>query len=205
MLIPIIAINWIDWKHNAWWQSLDSYSKSILSESPNWNWASYLPALSMFVAAILAIKILIQSKSNTFQEGNLLLVSVVAGLCFYIWFLPAACNTLHNPLALYFKKINHKQVLIETQGFKTYSLYYHGKFTPEDFAGDWFTSSDMVKDKIKDHPYPKQEARKVWIRDGKPIVPAYLVTKNTYKPDLYFLYQFQKSDSFSGYWVWKRK
>lgn len=204
-LLGPIAINWISCENTEWWSKMDSYSRSILSQSPRWNWFTYLPAIALFFACGLSLRKMIRSSSTTFDEGTILLVSLVTGIAIYAWFLPAASETLHNPLALYCKKIDPKKELIETQGFKTYSLYYHGKFTPAEFNGDWYQTSDMVKEKIKGHPYPKQEARKVWIRDGSPKTPAYLITRNTYKPDLYFLYQFQKKDSFSGYWVWKRK
>jgi 4-amino-4-deoxy-L-arabinose transferase-like glycosyltransferase len=199
-----IALNWVDWRHSRWFSSLDSYAIAILESGP-WSTITLLPGLILFIGIVFIVKMIFQTGKKEFMEGNLLLITLLVAIASYTLLLPSAANTLQNPLSLYIKKLNHKQILIENQGFKTYAIYYHGKFTPRNFTGSWFTSSAMVRDKIKGHPYPKQEARKVWIRDGEPSEPSYLITKNTYKPDLYFLHQFKQTDSFIGYRVWKRK
>jgi hypothetical protein len=199
-----IAMNWINWNGEPWNSKIDAYGLALLT-SDNWSLNTYLPSIIMAVGIFFLFKLIFVSKSKDFIEGNLLLITLLVAISTYIFILPAAAKTLQNPLALFVKKINHGTTLVENQGFKTYSIYYHGKLQPSNFTGDWYFNSDMVKEKTRNHPYPKQESRKVWIRDGNPTGTALLVTKNTYKPDLYFLQQFSKSDSFSGYWVWRRK
>lgn len=199
-----IAMNWVNWVNSRFWFKLDAFSKALLTTS-DWPISTYLPVLIIGSGVVIIVKMMIQSEGRNFAEGNLLLISLLTGITTYFFALPAAADTLQNPLSLYVKKQNHQQILMESQGFKTYSIYFHGKFNPNNFVGEWYPNSTMVQEKIRNHPYPKQEARRVWIRDGVPSIPAYLITKKTYNPDLYFLYQFQKSDSFSGYWVWKRK
>jgi hypothetical protein len=204
LLAGPIAMNWIQWGEFSWQSKLDAYGLALL-KSGSWPVTTYLSGGFMIVGLVFLFKLIFISKSKDFIEGNLLLISLLVAISTYTFILPAAANTLQNPLAFFVKKVNHKSTLIENQGFKTYSIYYHGKLAPNDFLGDWYYKSDMVKEKTRNHPYPKQESRKVWIRDGNPVNPAYLITKITYKPDLYFLQQFSKTDSFSGYWVWKRK
>ena len=199
-----IAMNWVQWGEVSWQSKLDAYGLALL-KSGSWPVTTLLPSGIMIVGLFFLFKLIFISKSKDFIEGNLLLTTLLVAISAYTFILPAAANTLQNPLALFVKKINHENTLVENQGFKTYSIYYHGKLQPDNFLGNWYNQSEMVKEKTRNHPYPKQESRKVWIRDGNPTEKALLITKNTYKPDLYFLQQFSKSDSFSGYWVWRRK
>ena len=186
----------------ATFAKFDLYTKSILGGITPGNYWVLIPAL---IAAIGLISWLARAiLQPQFHTGTLFLWSGAMAVTTYFFLLPAAADILQNPLAMYIIKNKDKGEIIESQGFRTHTINYYGKLTPKDYQGEWL-ESPMVKEKIAHHPYPMEEARKVWVRDGQPKQTAKLITKNTYKPDEYFLYQFNKVDSFSGYWVWKRK
>jgi hypothetical protein len=118
--------------------------------------------------------------------------------------LPPAEKLLQNELVSTVKSQVKITPYVETQGFKSFSVYYHGRLSPNDFKGPWLTDT-FVLNRTKNQAYPIQTGKRIWIKDVNHKQDARLITKCNYQADRYFRYQFNLIDSEGAYFVWQRK
>ena len=131
-------------------------------------------------------------------------VSAVA-LSIYFCLLPPVERLLQRELTR--TVIQESQPInqfVETHGFRSYALYFHGKLNPSHMQGPWL-SDTFVLHRSQFNPYPKQEAKRIWIKDANHREKARLITKSTFVADRYFRYQFNLIDSQGAYFVWQRR
>ena len=185
---------------------LDAFSiqQLLLPQPLHW-----LQKILLFFPAAIALFIFIPFTVKNFfhtqlHPGKLILAFGGIALSVYYFLLPVVSHQTQDELI----HTVHKEILtnkmIETHGFKSFALYYHGKMQPADFNGDWLNDT-FVQHRNFNQPYPKQWGKRVWIKDGRPTVSARIITKCNYITDNYFLYQFRPIDTQGAYWVWQRK
>ena len=181
---------------------LDGFSKGLLQHREPWTWTALIPATLMIVLVFpWIIKNFLHAN---WHPGKLFIGVGVVALSTYFFLLPPAEKLLQNELVQTVKeqvKINTK---IETQGFKSFSIYYHGKLSAQDFSGPWDTDT-FVLNRVSNSPYPKQLGKRTWIKDAVHRENARLITKCDYVADRYFRYQFSLIDSSGAYFVWQRR
>lgn len=182
---------------------LDAFSKGLINQHKPWGFTTLIPATSvvLLVFPYLA-KNFLQSQSH---PGKLFIGMSVVTLSTYFFLFPAAESLLQSELTATVKtETQQKQPLVETHGFRSYSLYFHGQFKPEQMEGPWLSDTFVLR-RSQSNPYPKQEAKRVWIKDATHREKARLITKSTFVADRYFRYQFNLIDSQGAYFVWQRR
>jgi hypothetical protein len=182
---------------------LDAFSKGLINQHKPWGFTTLIPATSMVLLVFpYLVKNFLQSQSH---PGKLFLGMSVATLSTYFFLFPAAESLLQSELTATVKtETQQKQPLVETHGFRSYALYFHGQFKPEQMEGPWLTDTFVLR-RSQSNPYPKQEAKRVWIKDATHREKARLITKSTFVADRYFRYQFNLIDSQGAYFVWQRR
>jgi hypothetical protein len=169
----------------------------------------WLQMISLFIPGAIAVSVFLPlTIKNFFQEqlhpGKLILAFGGIGLAVYYFLLPVVSQITQDELIHTVHKETQINKLVETHGFKSFALYYHGKMQPADFNGYWMKDT-FVQNRTVNQSYPKQWGKRVWIKDGQPKESARLITKCNYLTDKYFLFQFRPVDTIGAYWVWQRK
>ena len=182
---------------------LDAFSKGLINHHKPWGFTTLIPATSMVLLVFPYLaKNFLQSQSH---PGKLFMGMSVVTLSTYFFLFPAAESLLQSELTATVKtETQQKQPLVETHGFRSYALYFHGKLKPEQMEGPWLTDTFVLR-RSQSNPYPKQEAKRVWIKDATHREKARLITKSTFVADRYFRYQFNLIDSQGAYFVWQRR
>jgi 4-amino-4-deoxy-L-arabinose transferase-like glycosyltransferase len=204
LILPLAILN--PEKLTSLAKLLDDFSiQQLLSPHP----LHWLEKMALFVPGLISILIFMPLSVKNFftpqlHPGKLILAFGGVGLSVYYFLLPVISHITQDELIHTIHKEIQKNKLVETHGFKSFALYFHGEMQPEDFNGSWMNDTFVVN-RIQNQPYPKQWGKRVWIKDGSPTVPARLITKCNYLTDKYFLYQFTPKDTQGAYWVWQRK
>ena len=182
---------------------LDAFSKGLINQHKPWGFTTLIPATSMVLLVFpYLLKNFLQSQSH---PGKLFMGMSVVTLSTYFFLFPAVESLLQSELTATVKtETQQKQPLVETHGFRSYALYFHGKLKPEQMEGPWLTDTFVLR-RSQSNPYPKQEAKRVWIKDATHREKARLITKSTFVADRYFRYQFNLIDSQGAYFVWQRR
>jgi hypothetical protein len=185
---------------------LDSFSIAQLMNPNPMHW---LKQATLFIPGVIALFVFIPLTIKNFfhdqlHPGKLILAFGGIGLTVYYFLLPVVSQITQDELIRTVHKETQINKLVETHGFKSFALYYHGKMQPIDFNGDWMNDT-FVKNRTLNQSYPKQWGKRVWIKDGQPKESARIITKCNYLTDKYFLYQFSPIDTQGAYWVWQRK
>lgn len=182
---------------------LDAFSKGLINHHKPWGFTTILPATTilLFVFPYLVKNFL----HEQLHPGKLFMGMSVVTLSTYFFLLPAAESLLQSELTATVKtETQQKQPLVETHGFRSYALYFHGQLKPEQMEGPWLTDTFVLRRSLS-NPYPIQEAKRVWIKDATHREKARLITKSTFVADRYFRYQFNLIDSQGAYFVWQRR
>lgn len=187
-------------------KNLDGFSIQQLLNPQPMHW---LQKISLFIPGAIAVSVFLPlTIKNFFQEqlhpGKLILAFGGIGLAVYYFLLPVVSKITQDELIHTVHKETQINKLVETHGFKSFALYYHGKMQPADFNGYWMKDT-FVQNRTVNQSYPKQWGKRVWIKDGQPKESARLITKCNYLTDKYFLFQFRPVDTIGAYWVWQRK
>lgn len=187
-------------------KQFDSFSIQQLLKPHPMHW---LQQISLFVPGAISILIFMPLAVKNFfltqlHPGKFLLAFGAIGLSVYYFLLPVVAQITQDELIHTVHKETQISKMVETHGFKSFALYYHGKMQPADFNGDWL-SDTMVINRTLNQPYPKQLGKRIWIKDGQPKQRATLITKCNYVTDKYFLFQFSPIDTQGAYWLWQRK
>lgn len=182
---------------------LDAFAKGLLSNHTPWSFTALIPAMLML---LLVFPWLIKNFLQTqWHPGKLFMGMGAVSLATYFFLLPAAESLLQSELTATVKHETAQQdAFVETHGFRSYALYFHGKFAAADMEGPWLTDTFVLHRSVNS-PYPKQEAKRVWIKDANHHENARLITKSTFFADRYFRYQFNLIDSQGAYFVWQRR
>lgn len=182
---------------------LDSFSKGLFFNHQPWGFATLIPATMML---LLIFPWLIKNfMEQQWHPGKLYIGMGVVTASTYFFLLPAAESLLQRELTTTIKtQTNQPAQFVETHGFRSYALYFHGKLKPSQMQGPWLTDT-FVLARSTNNPYPKQEAKRVWIKDANHHQNARLITKSTFVADRYFRYQFNLIDSQGAYFVWQRR
>lgn len=182
---------------------LDSFAKGLIAEHQPWGFVTLIPAMMML---LLVFPWLIKNFLQTqWHPGKLFIGMGTVALSAYFFLLPAAESLLQNELTTTVQtQTNQPAQYVETHGFRSYALYYHGKLKPAQMQGPWLTDTFVIH-RSQNNPYPKQEAKRVWIKDANHHQNARLITKSTFVADRYFRYQFNLIDSQGAYFVWQRR
>ncbi|MFM8995380.1 MAG: ArnT family glycosyltransferase [Bacteroidota bacterium] len=182
---------------------LDSFAKGLIDQHQAWGFATLIPAMMML---LLVFPWLIKNFLQTqWHPGKLFIGMGAVALSAYFFLLPAAESLLQNELTTTVQtQTNQPAQYVETHGFRSYALYYHGKLKPAQMQGPWLTDTFVIH-RSQNNPYPKQEAKRVWIKDANHHQNARLITKSTFVADRYFRYQFNLIDSQGAYFVWQRR
>ncbi|MBM3438267.1 MAG: phospholipid carrier-dependent glycosyltransferase [Bacteroidetes bacterium] len=182
---------------------LDSFAKGLIAEHQPWGFVTLIPAMMML---LLVFPWLIKNFLQTqWHPGKLFIGMGAVALSAYFFLLPAAESLLQNELTTTVQtQTNQPAQYVETHGFRSYALYYHGKLKPAQMQGPWLTDTFVIH-RSQNNPYPKQEAKRVWIKDANHHQNARLITKSTFVADRYFRYQFNLIDSQGAYFVWQRR
>jgi len=182
---------------------LDSFAKSLIAQHQPWGFATLIPAMMML---LLVFPWLIKNFLQTqWHPGKLFIGMGAVALSAYFFLMPAAESLLQNELTTTVQtQTNQPAQYVETHGFRSYALYYHGKLKPAQMQGPWLTDTFVIH-RSQNNPYPKQEAKRVWIKDANHHQNARLITKSTFVADRYFRYQFNLIDSQGAYFVWQRR
>jgi hypothetical protein len=195
-IIPIMAQmnpipEWI-------WIKLDVFTKGLFSQKTPWSFTSLLPA-ALFSFWFLAWLIL-QTTRKKPHPAMLFLISGCVALFTSLWILPPVAKWLQGPVTQTIQQETRKGVFLEAWYYKTYALYFHGKFTPKDFQ-------DLKPEQpvAPEDPYPKQTARRSHALNIQNPEKTKVITKNNYQPDESFLKKFQKERDIGGYVLWKKQ
>jgi len=182
---------------------LDAFSIGLINQHKPWGFTTLIPATSMVLLIFPYLaKNFLQSQSH---PGKLFMGMSVVTLSTYFFLFPAAESLLQSELTATVKtETQQMKPLVETHGFRSYALYFHGKLKPEQMEGPWLTDTFVLR-RSQSNPYPKQEAKRVWIKDATHREKARLITKSTFVADRYFRYQFNLIDSQGAYFVWQRR
>lgn len=191
---------------------LDDFALGLLSHRIPWTFTSIIPAALMLV---LIFPWLIRNFLHTqWHPAKLLIGMGTVTLAAYFFLLPPAEKLLQQELKETIAEQKKITPHIETHGFKSFALYYHGKITENEMLGPW-TTDTFVINRTQNQPYPKQWAKRIWIKDashihtktnnGTNLPNARLITKSSYVADRYFRYQFNPIDSMGAYFVWERR
>lgn len=180
----------------------DAYTRGLFTQTLPFAWLAWIPGI-LFVALIFPwlVKNFMQSQ---WHPGRLFLAIGTVSLTTYFTLLPIAERCLQQELVQTVKQEVGKNKLVETHGFKSFALYFHGNLQPADMVGPW-QSDTFVLNRIQSQPYPKQEGKRIWIKDVHHQQNARLITKANFVADRYFRYQFALIDSQGAYFVWQRK
>lgn len=182
---------------------LDNFAKGLIAQHQPWGFATLIPAMMML---LLVFPWLIKNFLQTqWHPGKLFIGMGAVALSAYFFLLPAAESLLQKELTTTVQtQTNQPAQYVETHGFRSYALYYHGKLIPAQMQGPWLTDTFVIH-RSQNNPYPKQEAKRVWIKDANHHQNARLITKSTFVADRYFRYQFNLIDSQGAYFVWQRR
>jgi hypothetical protein len=182
---------------------LDAYTKGLFDGQEPWSFTALIPAMLMI---LLVFPWLIKNfLHNQWHPGKLFIGVSAVALSSYFFLLPPAERLLQKELTqTVVQETEPKNQIVETHGFRSYALYFHGKTQPENMQGIWLTDT-FVLHRSQHNPYPLQEAKRVWIKDANHHENARLITKSTYVADRYFRYQFNLIDSQGAYFVWQRR
>jgi hypothetical protein len=182
---------------------LDAYTKGLFDGQEPWSFTALIPAMLMI---LLVFPWLIKNfLHNQWHPGKLFIGVSAVALSSYFFLLPPAERLLQKELTqTVVQETEPKNQIVETHGFRSYALYFHGKTQPENMQGVWLTDT-FVLHRSQHNPYPLQEAKRVWIKDANHHYNARLITKSTYVADRYFRYQFNLIDSQGAYFVWQRR
>lgn len=177
---------------------LDLFSKGILSVHTTWEWWVLIPAALFTVWMLLwFFHQLMGRKSNA---GILYVISGVTAVLASMLLIPRVANTLQGPVTKLIQNETKKGVFLEAWYYKTYALYFHGKFQPDDFKN--LNPELPVKE---DEPYPQQTARRSHAMnpDNKELIKV--ITKVQFAPDQSFAEKFEIDTTVGGYRLWKRR
>lgn len=178
-------------------EKLNDYAKGIMATREIWAWTSLLPAalfsfwfLGWYVYHLLGKRP---------HAGILYVISGFVALGTAVWILPPVNQALQGPMVQTIQQETRKGTFLETWHFKTYSLYFYGTFTPEDFK--------QLKPEFENEvgePYPKQSMRRSHAMNRNNSEPTKVITKATYTPDYAFLEKFKKEKHIGGYILWRK-
>ncbi len=178
---------------------LDAFTSSILHDSPIWDWTAFIPASLFTVWWMYWLLLSLLKKSPS--PAYLYLISGITAFIAAITLLPKISDTLQGNLNRMIKTEVKKGHFVETWYFKTHSLYFYGRFTPEDFKNlnpEWPAP--------KDEWYPNQSNRRSHaqnpIKNGKNIR---VITRCDWDADYFFKEKFTPEMQLSGYILWKPK
>ena len=181
---------------------LDLFAKGLMQKHSAWTWTSIIPSALMVVWILPWI---VNSSQKTHKHPAYIFVYTgLVSLGAYFFLLPPAAELLQAELISTIKTETTKTQLLETHGFKTYALYFHGNVTSEDFQGPWLTDT-FVQHRVLHSPYPNQFGKRIYIIDVNPSENKRIITKCDFVADTYFRYQFAPIDTLGAYWVWQRK
>ncbi len=181
---------------------LDLFTKSLKQNNAAWTWTSIIPGVLMLVW-ILPWIVKSSPKINK-HPAYIFAYTGLVSLGVYCFLLPPVADLLQAELISTVKTETTKTKLLETHGFKTYALYFHGNTKSEDFQGPWLTDT-FVQHRVLNSPYPHQLGKRIYIIDVNPPGNKRIITKCDFVADTYFRYQFTPIDTLGAYWVWKRK
>ena len=181
---------------------LDGFSRGLIFQHDAWHWTALIPATLMIV--LVFPWIVKNFMVADWHPGKLFMGFSLVSLSTYFFLLPPAEKLLQNELVSTVKSQVKITPYVETQGFKSFSVYYHGRLSPNDFKGPWLTDT-FVLNRTKNQAYPIQTGKRIWIKDVNHKQDARLITKCNYQADRYFRYQFNLIDSEGAYFVWQRK
>jgi 4-amino-4-deoxy-L-arabinose transferase-like glycosyltransferase len=205
LVLPMVLIfdSLPSWSINK----LDEFTKGLLlakSQIPQWQ--AYLSLIPSGLMIVFVFPWLVKNfLTSQWHPGKLFMGVGAVALSIYFFQLPPAATLLQHELTQTVKiETRNANAAVETHGFRSYALYFHGKLKPQEMEGPWLTDT-FVLHRSQTHPYPKQEAKRVWIKDGNHREKARLITKASYVTDRYFRYQFQLVDSQGAYFVWQRR
>ena len=177
---------------------LDLFSKGILSAHTSWEWWVLIPAALFTVWMLLwFFHQLMGRKSNA---GILYIISGVTAVLASMLLIPRVANTLQGPVTKLIQNETKKGVFLEAWYYKTYALYFHGKFQPDDFI-----NLNPELPLTEDEPYPQQTARRSHAMnpDNKELIKV--ITKVQFAPDQSFAEKFEIDTTVGGYRLWKRR
>lgn len=177
---------------------LDLFSKGILSVHTTWEWWVLIPAALFTVWMLLwFFHQLMGRKSNA---GILYVISGITAVLASMLLIPRVADTLQGPVTKLIQNETKKGVFLEAWYYKTYALYFHGKFQPDDFKN--LNPELPVKE---DEPYPQQTARRSHAMnpDNKELIKV--ITKVQFAPDQSFAEKFEIDTTVGGYRLWKRR
>lgn len=177
---------------------LDLFSKGILSAHTTWEWWVLIPAALFTVWMLLwFIHQLMGKKSNA---GVLYIISGVTAVLASTLLIPRVADTLQGPVTKLIQSETKKGVFLEAWYYKTYALYFHGEFQPEDFKD--LNPELPVKE---EEPYPQQSARRSHAMNPDNKERIKVITKVQFTPDQSFAEKFEIDTTVGGYRLWKRR
>ncbi|MFM2334188.1 MAG: hypothetical protein RIS91_191 [Bacteroidota bacterium] len=183
-------------------QHLDAYTLGLLQNHETGTFTAFIPATMMVT---MVFPWLIKNfMHNQWHPGKLLIAMGTVGLAAYYFLLPPMESLLQKELKQTIITESEATPYVETQGFKSFALYFHGNVSPQKMNGPWLTDT-FVLHRSQGKPYPKQEGKRIWIKDANHRENARLITKSSYVADAYFRYQFKLIDSQGAYFVWQRR
>lgn len=177
---------------------LDLFSKGILSVHTTWEWWVLIPAALFTVWMLLwFFHQLMGRKSNA---GILYVISGITAVLASMLLIPRVADTLQGPVTKLIQNETKKGVFLEAWYYKTYALYFHGKFQPDDFK-----NLNPELPLTEDEPYPQQTARRSHAMnpDNKELIKV--ITKVQFAPDQSFAEKFEIDTTVGGYRLWKRR
>ena len=177
---------------------LDLFSKGILSAHTTWEWWVLIPAALFTVWMLLwFFHQLMGRKSNA---GILYIISGVTAVLASTLLIPRVADTLQGPVTNLIQNETKKGVFLEAWYYKTYALYFHGKFQPDDFKN--LNPEFPVKE---EEPYPQQTARRSHAMNPENKERIKVITKVQFTPDQSFAEKFEIDTTVGGYRLWKRR
>lgn len=180
------------------YSKLDLFSKGILSAHQYWNWWVLIPGTLFTVWMLLwFIKQFSKSPSN---GAVLFVISGITAILSSTLLIPKVAETLQGPVTHLIQSETQKSVFLEAWYYKTYALYFHGKFKPQDFKN--LNPEAPIK---SDNPYPLQSARRSHAMNKNNNGNIKVITKVQFTPDASFAEKFEIDTTIGGYRLWKRR
>jgi 4-amino-4-deoxy-L-arabinose transferase-like glycosyltransferase len=178
-------------------ERMNEYARGVLASHETWTWTSLLPAaLFSFWFLTWWVYHLLGKRPH---GGILYLISGWVAMSTYFWILPQVNHALQGNLVKTIQQETRSGVFLETWHFKTYTLYFHGKFTQKDFQN--------LKPEFEnplEEPYPQQSSRRSHAMNRNNLEKIKVITKVNYTPDYAFLEKFKIEKKLGGYILWRK-
>lgn len=173
----------------------DAFAIDQIQANGHWLGIEYLLGIVFFLCCLIwFLKHLGKQKPH---PAWIFLISGLSSLLVYGLFLPRVLEHTQGSLVTELKKMQYKNVYVESLGVKMFSKYYYAGLKPADMAGPWLLDPNHNKSVVDKRLHYFLDSPVTW-------KPVYIITRSNFKrPE--FEQNFRKLKKLDGYLLWEKK